>query len=182
MYVLHRVNRRSLRLCCRPDRTQRWNKRYIDTDLVTLGRIKGTTNIRAKMHAKDTNPGTSTLTNIGSPFSCSLTKIPLPQPERYDSLLSGEAATTGSKFRVHVFAPGRQDILFIKSLNRVIRSTDMCVAPLHQSPDLGPCFSFPNDNEGKSHQVLISRFLDSIISGPFGTDKIDRIFCFVIFG
>jgi hypothetical protein len=52
------------------------------------------------MHAKDTNPGTSTLTNIGSPFSCSLTKIPLPQPERYDSLFSGEAATTGSKFRV----------------------------------------------------------------------------------
>jgi hypothetical protein len=58
----------------------------------------------------------------------------------------------------------------------------MCVAPLHQSPDLGPCFSFPNDNEGKSHQVLISRSLDSIISSPFGTDKIDRIFCFVIFG
>ena len=136
MYVLHRVNRRSLRLCCRPARTQRWNKRYIDTDLVTLGRIKGTTNIRAKMHAKDTNPGTSTLTNIGSPFSCSLTKIPLPQPERYDGLLSGEAATTESKFRVHVFAPGRQDILFIKSLNPVIRSADMCVAPLHQPPHL----------------------------------------------
>ena len=92
MYVLHRDNRWSLRLCCRPARTQRWNKRYIDTDLVTLGRIKGTTNIRAKMHAKDTNPGTSTLTNIGSPFSCSLTKIPLPQPERYDSFLSGEKA------------------------------------------------------------------------------------------
>ena len=88
MYVLHRVNRRSLRLCCRPARTQRWNKRYIDTDLVTLGRIKGTTNIRAKMHAKDTNPGTSTLTNIGSPFSCSLTKIPLLRPEKYDSFLS----------------------------------------------------------------------------------------------
>ena len=132
MYVLHRVNRRSLRLCCRPDRTQRWNKRYIDTDLVTLGRIKGTTNIRAKMHAKDTNPGTSTLTNIGSPFSCSFTKIPLPQPERYDSLLSGEAATTSPSSGFMSFAPGRQDILFIKSLNPVIRSADMCVAPSHQ--------------------------------------------------
>jgi hypothetical protein len=37
------------------------------------------------------------------------------------------------------FAPGRQDILFIaKSLNPVIRSADMRVAPFHHSPDLSP--------------------------------------------
>jgi hypothetical protein len=39
-------------------------------------------------------------------------KIPLPHPKRYDSLLSGEAATTGPSSGFMSFAPGRQDMLF----------------------------------------------------------------------
>ena len=39
----------------------------------------------------------------------------------------------GSKFRDHVYAPGRQDILFQKSIYPVIRSADMCMAQSHHS-------------------------------------------------
>jgi len=51
----------------------------------------------------------------------------------------GEAVTTVPSNRDHVFALGRQDMLFFtKSLNPVIRSADLRVAPFRQSPDSGP--------------------------------------------
>ena len=60
----------------------------------------------------------------------------LPQPEIYDWLFSGEAATTGPSSGFMSLPRGVRTYSLYKSLNPVIRSADMCVASLHQPPQL----------------------------------------------
>ncbi|MGD8891102.1 MAG: hypothetical protein PVF53_21980 [Desulfobacterales bacterium] len=65
------------------------------------------------------------------------TKITLLKAQRYDSLLFGEAATTGPSSGFMSFAPGRQDMLFREPLN-LLSGAPTCVWRRFTDPKKSP--------------------------------------------
>jgi len=69
--------------------------------------------------------------------STTRTKITLLKAQRYDSLLSGEAATTGPSSGFMSFSPGRQDMLFREPLI-LLSGAPTCVWRRFTNPQKSP--------------------------------------------